>query len=70
MTDKNVHLRFVSDDAFLEHHRRQAAKGDEISEGILKTRSQINLGQLFRESLGRGFAKSSDIFEPDSLVQK
>ncbi len=70
MTDKNIHRRFGSDDAFLEYHRHRAAKGDEISEGVVKTRSQIDLGRLFRESLGRGFAKTSEIFEPGSLVQK
>lgn len=66
----DTHRRFASDKEFVAHHRRLAAAGDEEAQHKLDTRSRIDLGQLFRESLGRGFAKTSEIFEPDSLVQK
>lgn len=64
------HRSFASDKEFIAYQRRLAAAGDEEAQRRLDTRSRIDLGQLFRGSLGRGLAKTSEIFEPDSLVQK
>ncbi len=66
----DTHRLFASDKEFVAHHQRLATAGNEDARRKLDTRSRIDLGQLFRESLGRGFAKTSEIFEPGSLVQK
>lgn len=54
------HQGFPDDTAFIEHHRAQAAAGNERSIRIVETRGRLEQEELWRQSANRGSAKSFD----------